>query len=218
MTKHTLYVIGGPPRSGKTIIAHRLMRRKPLVLISTDATRSIIRSVFLGEGRVSVDRLSFRGTARFRRPGSLKTHQVSFAKVVRDEDALAWQGIKGAIQGYDRINKIDLLVEGIAVTPERLARLKLKNLVLSPVFMGYSDVSHADSVLAYSKKNRDWVYTWLKERKGDDSHVRAWVQKKVAYSRKIKKNAERLGYKYFDVTARPFEKHIQVVSNYLLKR
>jgi 2-phosphoglycerate kinase len=215
--KHTVYFIGGPARVGKTTVAEKIMRRHPLIMLSTDGIRSAINNIFLGESHVSLEGISFKGTAAFRRPGSLKIYKKAFAKTNQDRDDLAWLGALGLIEAYDRANKIDVLVEGNAVTPERVHQLKLKNLTIRSAFIGYNNESHLSSILAYSKKKKDWIHRWIQEHDGDDTHVKKWVREKVARSVMIKKLAKKFGYGYFDVSKNPFNKHIRTVIDYLLK-
>jgi hypothetical protein len=71
--------------------------------------------------------------------------------------------------------------------------------------------------MAYSKENKDWVHKWIQEYGGDDTHVKQWATEKIKRSAMVKKSAKKFGYGYFDVTERPFKKHIAAVTNYLLR-
>ena len=215
--KHTIYFIGGPARSGKTTVAERIMRRKHFVVVSTDVIRAAVRKVLIGESRVSIEEINFKGKAVFRRPGDLKVHKVTFEKSPKEsEDALAWVGTLGIIETYDRKNNVDVLIEGIAVTPERVSKLKLKNMAIKAVFIGYGDKSHTAAILEHARKKEDWVHTWIKEHGGDDSRVEDWVRKGVARSKVVEKLAKKFGYGYFDITKRPFKEQVQAIADYLL--
>ena len=212
---HTIYFIGGLARVGKTIVSLKLIRRKHLVPISTDGIRAAMRKILIGESHVSVDQIEFHGKATFRRPGNLKQHKISFARKSKNEDDLAWIGVVGLIERYDYRNFTDILIEGIAVTPERVHKLKLKNLKIRAAFIGYNDESHLKSVLRYSKKKNDWVQTWIKEHGGDYSHVKDWIQKGILQNDVRRKQARGYGYGYFDITERPFNEHVRIVLRYL---
>ncbi|HEX4104082.1 MAG TPA: hypothetical protein VHZ04_01220 [Candidatus Paceibacterota bacterium] len=214
--KHTLYLIGGPSRVGKSIIASEILRRRHLIAISTDGIRAAVRNVLVGESRVSVDRISFSVQAAFRRPGSLKVHKVHIVKKNQQQDDLAWQGVLGLVHAYDRGNRFDVLVEGIAVTPERVHRLakKLKNLKVKAAFVGYSNATHADAILAYAKEKKDWVHTWIKEQGRGDASVHEWVRKGIVKNAKLKRSARKFGYAYFNLSERPFNDHVRAVMRY----
>lgn len=212
---HTIYFIGGPARVGKTIVSLQLIRRKDLIVVSTDGIRAAMRKILIGKSHVSVDRIEFHGKATFRRPGNLEPRTVTFRRTSRHEDDLAWIGVTGLIERFDYRNNTDVLIEGIAVTPERVHRLKLKNLKIRAVFIGYNNESHAGSILRYSEKNNDWVRTWIQEHGGDRSRVKDWVKKGIVKNNAVKRQARRFGYRYFDITERPFKQHTQAVLKYL---
>jgi hypothetical protein len=176
----------------------------------------VIRNVLTGMPHVAVEKISFRGNVTFHRPGNLKVHKADFSVKNETEDKLTWKGIVGLIDKYDEANKTDVLIEGIAVTPERVHRLKLKNLSVKAAFLGYDNMSHLDTILTYSKNKNDWVQVWIKEYKGSDAHVREWVRKEIARSAKVKKLSKKFRYGYFDITKYPFEKYVRTVLRYLL--
>ena len=215
-SKPALYLIGGLARTGKTKIARAVMRRRHVASVSTDSIRAAIRKVLIGESYVAVHKVNLKGKVAFHRPGSLKVHHLIFTKDHWDEDEMTWQGVLGFIETHDR-HKVDLLIEGIAVTPERIRRLKLKNLRIKAVFVRYGREAHLESILAYSRKKKDWIHTVIKEQEGDDTPVKKGVRKGIVKSTTLKKQARRFGYGYFDVTARPFETQIKAATSYLLK-
>lgn len=214
--QHTLYIIGGPARVGKTTIANVMMRRRPVILISTDTIRAGIKNLLIGELKGYPKKIGFKSTVAFLEQGSLKLRKKTFARSALSEDDLAWIGMQGIIQAYDRPDKSDLLIEGIAITPERIHALKLKSFIVKAAFIGYSDPSHVASILDYSQKKKDWVYKWIQERGGKTSDVNDWVKNGIVASAKMERSAKKFGYNYFDVTKRPFKKHVAAVLGYLL--
>lgn len=211
-------MIGGPARVGKTTVVEKVMHRTHEMMLSTDGIRFGINNIFLDESDISMEKISFKGVATFRRPGSLKIHKIKFEKIDQDRDDLAWLCARGIIHGHDRANKSDMLVEGIAVTPERVHQLKLKNLTIRAAFIGYNNESHLSTIMAYSKKKKDWVYRWIQEHDGDDAHVKKWAQKERVKSVAMEKLAKKFGYAYFDVTKRPFKEHVAAITKYLLRQ
>lgn len=173
--------------------------------------------MLVGETKVYVDRISFRVAATYRLPGGKRLKRLVRSKKNQEKDDLAWNMASSLIKSYDRKNTADILVEGVAITPRRIWRLKLKNLNVRAVFLGYSHRSHAASIIEHSKKKRDWVYEWIQEHKGDESHVHQWVREGIKGSAAIEKAAKKYGYRYIDVTHRPFEKQVKTAIDYLLK-
>ncbi|HEY5221356.1 MAG TPA: hypothetical protein VIJ29_04450 [Candidatus Paceibacterota bacterium] len=219
--KGTMYFIGGLARTGKTTIAEKVARKGSMLPISADAIRSGTRNLLIGEYRTSMEKISFKTIATFRRAGSSKIYKKRFGRNDQSEDELAWESVIGLIHAYDgKPGKggYHLLVEGVAVTPEHLKALKLKNLNIKAAFIGYSHPSHVESILTHAKKKKDWVHQWIKEGWGNEADVHGWVRTGIIQSAKMKKMSKRFGYGYFDVAELPFEKHVQAVTKYLLKK
>ncbi len=212
----TLYLIGGLARTGKSKVMRAVMRLRHVAAASTDTTRAAIRKVLTGESYIAIHEARFRGKISFHRPGSLKVHHLTISKDHWNEDEMTWQGILGLIETHDR-HRANLLIEGIAITPERVRRLRLKNLRVRAVFLGYEHESHLESILAYSRKKKDWINTVIKEHGGDDTPVRKSVQEGIAKSSKLRKQARKLGYGYFDVSKRPFKAQIKAATTYLTR-
>jgi 2-phosphoglycerate kinase len=215
--KHTLYIIGGLSRVGKTIVFEKLMARRHAITIQTDAVRAAMRKVLIGESYVAVEKMRISVYATLHRHGSLTAYTKNHTQRPKGEDDLAWAGVLGLIETYDRKDSADVIIEGVAITPERIHALTLKNLSVRAAFIGYGDSAHLQAILAYSEKKKDWVHTSIKEHGGDASHVTKWARDGVVKSRKLKKHAEEFGYGYFDVSARPFREHAAAVLAYLLK-
>jgi 2-phosphoglycerate kinase len=216
--EHTVYLVGGPARTGKTTILEAVLYKRTMMAVSSDAIRSAIRNALIDEPYVSVDNLDFSGNATFRRPGSLAPHTKIFSKNIQDEEELAWAGVVGLIDHYSRRNDTDLIIEGIAITPERVNKLKTDRLVVKAAFVGFTDNVHVDSILAHAQNHKsDWVNKWLKEHNNDDTHIRNWGERQIEISKKFQAQASRHGFGFFDIVDRPFSNHVEAVTDYLLR-
>jgi 2-phosphoglycerate kinase len=210
--KHTLYLVGGTARAGKSTVASR-MARADLISLPTDFVRSIIRNALVGNAPINVGKFNFEGIASYGENQSwpIKVDNLS-------EDELAWRCVRSMIHNYDVANKHDILFEGVAITPQEVNALQLNNLVLKVVFLGYNNESHADNIITHAKEAHDYIYgEMLRSGKGEN-YVRENIAGDINRSHEIKEQAERFGYRYFDVTqASSFEHHIQAALNYLQK-
>lgn len=214
--KHNVYVIGGLPRTGKTIVFREMVRRCHAITIQTDAVRAAIRKVLVGESYVSVQKMRINVQATLGASGNSVAHAINRTQIPSGEDGLAWTGVLSLLETYDRDNATDVIVEGVAATPEHIHALALKNLSVRAAFIGYHNVAHFDKVLAYAHEKNDWVQASIDEHGGGTDHVKEWVHGGVAQSLELERIAEKLGYGYFDVSARPFDEHIEAVVAYLL--
>jgi len=209
--KHTLYIIGGVARAGKSTIAREMARRKSIIILPTDAIRSAIRYVLMGDVPISPGKVNFKGTTTY------GLDQIwPFERNDQSEDDLAWLGVFALIRKYDRLNAYDVLFEGVAITPKVISELKLENLDVKVVFIGYNNESHIGSILAHAKKEKDYIYREMEESGRGEEYVKEAVRNGIKQSSEIKKQAEEFGYKYFDVTEQSsFEEHVQTVVRYL---
>jgi hypothetical protein len=213
----TLYVIAGPPRTGKTTIMRGVIQEKPIITISFDAVRDGLRKAIFDETFVSAKNLNFSGSVDFSRPGEATIHHKKFSKRIRESE-LTWQAIVGIIDHNDReLDGLDLLVEGPDITPNRVHDLRLRNLRVRAAFIGISSDNHSNTILAHANANKsDWINLWLKENGGDESIVRKWITGEIEISKKTKRLSAEFGYGYFDVSDKPFDEYVQSIKDYLL--
>jgi hypothetical protein len=114
----------------------------------------------------------------------------------------------------------DVLIEGVAITPQRIHGLDIPALTLQKaVFLGYSRESHADSILNHARQTgeSDWVSRQLQKNPSYENDVWGWMKPGIAESAQLGIDAKALGYGYFDVTDyADFEKYVTEVIEYLL--
>lgn len=211
-----LYAIGGCARTGKTTVLKALLERLPIMPISSDILRASMRNVLFDEPYVSVEKLDFEGSVTFHRPLEKGSEHKTF-KQSMDEDGMTWKAVVGAINPFDR-RGMPVVIEGIAITPERLHALKLKNLTIRAAFLGFSDPSHIETMLVHAKKENDWVNKVITENDGDETSFRTWADEQIVQSKKTKELCEQFGYAYFDITEKLFDEHVNIVRNYLLSK
>lgn len=215
---NTLYLIGGSPRSGKTIIFNEVIKQKPMIAVSSDALREAARFTLLDESFVTIQKLSFEGDAIFHRAGENKeiSHTKHFSCDI-DQEELTWKTIKGLINYYDRKGGVSLIIEGMVITPERVKELSVKDLGVKAVFLGFTDKSHIENIFEYSNDKKDWIYKKInQEDGGDDSFVRKWLHEELEKNKKVAILAEEYGYKFFSPHESSFEVYRDKVVKFLL--
>lgn len=186
---NTLYLIGGSPRCGKTTIFNAFIKQRPMIAIPTDAIRAGVR--YLN-----------------------KNGRINFSED-EVENNLPWEMVIGLIQRYDHKN-IPLIVEGVVITPERVKNLKLKNLNLRAVFVGFTEESHIEGVIKHGNVEKDWVYDAIVKNGGDDSEVRKMFKSLMEKNRLTKGKAEEYEYKFFSPENLPFDEYCNEVVQALL--
>lgn len=219
---NNLYLIGGAERCGKTTILHKFIKAKPVIAIQTDAIRDSIEKVLFDEMEIiaPIGHISFSGDVVFRSlVDDSKREDVTkhFSKNI-PEGELVWNAIVGLISHYDKPSRlitkgsteksIDLIIEGIEVTPKRVNDLITKNFLIKPVFVGYTeDTSFEKTLIQFEKEgfnidNKEFI----KEK--HDEHVEK--------GKGIAMDADKYGYKFFSFDNNDFEKYCSNILDYLL--
>lgn len=184
-----LYVIGGSPRCGKTMIMNQIIAEKPMVGVSSDAVRAGAR--YLNRNK----RIE-------------ETEDIV-------EDVLPWEMMIGLIQRYDHLN-IPVVVEGVVFTPARVHSLTLKNLKLQVAFVGFSSDAFIEQVIAHGKQAKDWVHANIEEHTGSEDNVRAVMKDLQEKSVRLKAKAEEYGYQFFEADRSTFSVYKDEVVKYML--
>jgi hypothetical protein len=164
-----LYIVGGPPRVGKSALGRRIMERRRIPWLSTDIVKTVLRTVVR-----EIDELD-RGHAD---PDLLAERMYPFLERTADV-------------ALDQCEAF--LIEGAEWFPRHVAALNatLQDISLRACFLGNVTYSHAD-LAAYHGVNRwhDWVLE--EERDGMPAWIRSW-------SDRLRVECEASGEPYFDV-------------------
>jgi hypothetical protein len=167
-----------------------------------------------GKSRTGKTKIS--GTVATRH-GSLEVFGTDTFRPHRNDD-FAWRDLVGHLTTTHLTS--DVLIEGVAITPQRVQELKVDHLVLQKaVFLGFERESHADTILEHARREPkgNWVAAKLKANPAYENDVRNWMQPGVQQSAELKKEADKWGYGYFDITDYPtFEEYANAVATYLL--
>jgi hypothetical protein len=90
-------------------------------------------------------------------------------------------------------------------------------LAVRAVFVGFTKMSHFDTVLEHARQNPTvWVNKWLAETNGDQAPIRHWFEEQILRSQKNAELAAGFGYGFFDITDLGFAEYAEKVKEYLL--
>ena len=184
-----IYIISGTSRSGKTLIAKKMMKQCEIPYVSLDW---LVMGFTNGIPEYGIhDKLW---------PNEIAEKFWSFLKAMCEN--MIW-------------SETDYIIEGEAVLPELIDELIKKypnNIKIC--FLGYTnmDISKkVKDVYNYSDGKNDWLT------KESNDYVEKHISNMIEYSKRIKKSCETYGIKYFD-TSKNFKQVLDDVLVYLLSK
>jgi hypothetical protein len=213
---NTIYLLNGPPRTAKSTIMNSLITTTKVQLIAGDALEHGLRNVLTGEPHQLLQEIEFSGTAEYKSSFTEIGERKPFSNS-GTESTLLLQMIVGMLDYYRR-NKESVAFEGTEFSPKWVYSLDVPGVVVKAAYVGYTNAQHIDSILSHAQKTEhDWINEWLQKDDGDDSNIRAWVQKTAQKCSELKSEAEAHGYPFFDISKQPFEDYKSSVLNYFLQ-
>lgn len=203
-----IYFIGGAPRSGKSTAIQKLIEQKPMLAASSDAIRSVAKSVLRPEqnptlfktGRGALD--SKRNVAAMlETPESVLSYEIG-------ESVETWKSVLDFISYYQRDGR-DAAIEGVAVIPSLLNKLPFE---FSAVFIVNLN-DQTDVILEHARSNKnDWLGKY------DTATIRAFCHFNQVLNRYYADEASRYGYSVVEVSQDRFDENIEEAVRLLLYR
>ena len=182
-----LFLVSGTSRSGKTLIARKLLADRQIPYLSLDW-------LMMGFN----DGIPEYGI-----------HHLLWPNEIAEKMGPFLQGMIDCML----VDGMDYVIEGEAMLPRLVADLVEKNPdKIRAVFLGYTEISVKDKV-ALVKKHGGGENDWLT--KESDEYVRDHIGNMIAYSKSIKNGCERHGLSYFD-TSEDFLGAIDAATDFLV--
>lgn len=172
-----IYIIGGAPRCGKTILAKRIALKKKIPLLLTDAIRPVILSYLpKSELKTKMSFTAMKGSECCSSEESLRAEII--------EAKTMWPGIKALIHQLS-LCKQNYVIEGVHLLPELVWQLKKekywKNIKI--VFLIKNDLDKIVAGLTKNKDEFDWLQSCLSD-KNKLCHIAEMVKLKSSYIEK----------------------------------
>ena len=182
-----LYLVSGTSRSGKTLIARKLLADKQIPYLSLDW-------LMMGFN----DGIPEYGIHHLLWPNEIARKMAPF--------------LQGMIDCM-LVDGVDYVIEGEAMLPQLVADLIDKHPDrIKAVFVGYTEINARDKV-ALVKKHSNGENDWLTKK--SDEYIEDHVGNMIAYSKTIKNGCEKHGLPYFD-TSVDFFGAIEAAADFLV--
>ena len=167
-----LFLVGGASRSGKTLIARRILADKGIPYLSLDWLMMGFNDGIPGHG----------------------IHHLLWPNEIAEKMSPFLQGMINCML----VDGMDYVIEGEAMLPEHVAAWADKNPgSVKAVFVGYTEID-AEKKVAQVKEYGDNDNDWLTGK--PDDYIRDHVENMIAYSKMIKDGCDRHGLPYVDTS------------------
>lgn len=210
-----VYLIGGPPRSGKTILSEKLAAKKSYPYFALDHITSVISPYIPG------DEYQSKLPLRMARREANYDNDIFYSKYspeeivgfYRRQSEAYWSGFENFIK-YAIRDEHDLIIEGwqllphllsTIITPENLAKLKI-------IFIYKISVKNIIGGLKANLTKNDWV---VKNTKAESTFL-AIAQTMSLFGRYIEKEAKKYNFRSIN-TDFDFTKKIEESLEFMLK-
>ena len=192
-----IFLLGGPPRVGKSIISNEIRQKHAVSVVSTDTLGAVLENVLSPESAPDLFVFGkFNKMSMAERVKLITKNPAELIDYVRKESHVVWK----AVDAYVRREKDegrDALIEGVAVLPELVSRLE--NIPHRVVFIGNQGENHKENIKKSAEVNeRDWM------RDVSDQYISAFaifVKRMSAY---IEQEAKKYGFEYIEMNKELF--------------
>ena len=205
-----IYLLGGPPRVGKSVISRTITAGHGINVVSTDSLGAVLESVLAPEaepGLFAVSKIN-EMTAVDRIALMVEETAERISYQIQEGHAV-WRAVKPFIQREENEGR-DVVMEGVAVLPELVSQLE--SIDHRVVFIGNQGDEHGENIRRGAKQNEhDWM------RHASDEYIDAFATFVVEMSRYVEREARRYGFRYVEMDGRPFnDAAADVVESLLL--
>ncbi len=195
-----IYLIGGAPRCGKTILSERLSVEKHLPWISTDTLRASLLA-YIPDSEIET-----KFPDQNRRLETNTPEELLESELVESETL--WPGICAMIKHFVDCQQ-EYVIEGVHLMPKLIQQLQTTPYwsQIKLIYLVKSDLREIEEGLVQNKAKHDWLKDILEEKELLEKAARM-VQMKSVY---IADQARSCGYAVID-TGIDFEQKIAKLS------
>ena len=204
-----IYLLGGPPRVGKSIISKAITAKHGINVVSTDSLGAVLESVLDPEvepGLFVFNR--FNEMTSVDRMNLIVENTAELVGYVIEEGCAVWKAVNPFVLKESEEGR-DVVLEGVAILPELVSQLE--NVDYRAVFVGNQGNEHKENIKKSAKQNEhDWM------RCSSDEYIDAFATFVVQMSGYLEKEAHKYGFEYIEMDKRPFNDAVSEVVDSLL--
>ncbi len=192
-----VFLLGGPPRVGKSIIAGEIRRSHAVSVVSTDSLSTVLENVLSPEAVPDLFVFGkFNEMPMAERVKLLTEDPAELIGYVRKESQVVWKAVKAFIRRENDEGR-DVLIEGVAVLPEAVSQLA--DIPYRVVFIGNQGENHKENM---RKSAQEKAHDWM--RGASDPYLGAYAMFVKRMSACIEQEAKKYGFEYIEMDKKSF--------------
>ncbi len=151
-----IYLLGGPPRVGKSKISSEIRNQYSVSVVSTDTLGAVLDSVLSRDEYPDLFIFAkFNELPLVERVILLNRNPEELIEYVKNESRIVWKAVEAFIRRENNEGK-DVLLEGVAILPELIGRIE--DVPHKVVFVGNHGEKHGEKIKKYAEENEhDWM-------------------------------------------------------------
>jgi 2-phosphoglycerate kinase len=192
-----VFLLGGPPRVGKSIISCEIRQKCAVSVVSTDTLGAVLENVL--DPKEAPDLFAFGKFHQMpmaERVKLIKKDPAEYINYVIKESYVVWKAVEAFIRKENDEGR-DVLIEGVAILPELMS--KLENIPYRVVFIGNQGGDHKEDIKRFAEENQhDWM------RGVSDQYIGAFAIFVKRMSIYIEDESSKYGFKYIEMDKKLF--------------
>ena len=193
-----IFLLGGPPRVGKSIISGKIRKKYAASVISTDSLGAVLENVWSPETAPDLFvKDKFDKLTLAERDKLITTEFAESIDYVRKESHVVWKAVEAFIRRENEEGR-DVLIEGVGVLPELVNQLR--DIPHRVVFIGNQGENHKDNIKKSAMENEN---DWMRDR--SDQYIGIFALFVARMSDYIEQEAKKYGFEYIEMKNRLFE-------------
>jgi len=187
-----IFLLGGPPRVGKSIISSEIRQKFAVNVVSTDTLGAVLETVLNPEAAPDLFVFGkFNEMPMLERVKLLVDNPTELIDYVRKESHFVWKAVEAFLRRENYEGR-DVLIEGVAVLPELISQIE--EIPHRVVFIGNQGENHKENIKKSAKENeQDWM------RGFSDQYIGAYAMFVKRMSAYIEQEAEKFGFEYIEM-------------------
>jgi len=187
-----IFLLGGPPRVGKSMISREIQQKHAVSVVSTDSLGAVLENVLSPEATPDLFIFGkFHEMPMAERVKLIMKDPTELIGYVRKESYVVWKAIEAFIRRENDEGR-DILIEGVAILPELMSQLE--DIPHRVVFIGNQGENHKENIKKSTEENE---YDWM--RCVSDQFIGAYAIFVTRMSAYIEQETMKYGFKYIEM-------------------